>query len=345
MDAAHFKVISFVVPCYNSAEYLDKCVESLLPAGEDAEIILVNDGSTKDDTSELIHAWEKRYPGIIVAIDQENKGHGGAVNTGLAAANGLYFKVVDSDDWLDENSLNQVMDYIRSQQGSPNPTDMVIANYVYEKVYEGKHTTIDYSSIFPVKQVFSWGEVGHFSQGQFILMHSIVYRTALLKYCNLRLPEHCFYVDNIFVYVPLPYVKTMYYLNVDMYRYFIGREDQSVNETVMMGRIDQQMRITRFMIDAVALPDANLNPKLERYMEKYLSMMMCICSLFLRMKGDDESKRELKDLWIYLRDNSPELYHVVRHHVLNVASNLPTKLGKQIGIGGYKIAQKIFKFN
>ena len=69
-------------------------------------------------------------------------------------------------------------------------------------------------------------------------MHSVIYRTQMLHDCGLELPKHTFYVDNIFVYVPLPNVKTMYYMDVDLYRYYIGREDQSVNEKVMIGRIE-----------------------------------------------------------------------------------------------------------
>ena len=73
--------------------------------------------------------------------------------------------------------------------------------------------------------------------------------THLLRECGLELPKHTFYVDNIFVYQPLPHVKTMYYLDVNFYRYYIGREDQSVNESVMIGRIDQQIRVTKLMLD------------------------------------------------------------------------------------------------
>lgn len=340
------KVLSFVVPCYNSAEYLDHCVESLLPAGDDVEIILVNDGSTKDNTSEKIHEWERRCPGVVRAIDQENKGHGGAVNTGLENACGLYFKVVDSDDWLDESALGQVMDYLRTQMADSDPTDMVIANYVYEKVHEGTHKTMSYKNVFSQFREFGWKDTHSFRQSQYILMHSIIYRTQLLRDCGLKLPEHCFYVDNIFVYVPLPHVRTMYYLPVDLYRYFIGREDQSVNESVMLARIDQQIKVTRCMIDAVDLPDPNIDAKEEKYMESYLSMMMTICSIFLRMKKDDPmADQKLSNLWEYLENTHPELYRIVRHRLMNVAANLPTKFGKKVGNTGYHVAQKIFKFN
>ncbi len=338
------KTISFAVPCYNSAEYMDKCIESLLKCGDDIEILIVNDGSFKDNTAEIADAWEQRCPGIVKAIHKENGGHGSAVNAGLANATARYFKVVDSDDWLDEEAMAEVMKYLRLQMELKDPTDMVIANYVYEKVYENTRTVMRYKNVFPENREFGWDEVGHFNQSQYLLMHSVIYRTDLLHDMGLQLPHHCFYVDNIFVYEPLPRVRTMYYLDVDMYRYFIGREDQSVNEKVMMGRIDQQLRVTRTMIDAVDVMSIE-HKRLRQYMENYLAMMMCICSVFLRMRNTPEDEEKREGIWRYLNEADPALYKRIRRSLLNLGTNLPTELGRRAGLGGYHIAQKIFKFN
>lgn len=339
------KTISFAIPCYNSAAYMDKCIESCLACGEDIEVIIVDDGSTKDETPQKADEWQRRYPDIVKVVHQENGGHGAAVNAGLAAAEALYFKVVDSDDWLDADAMAEVMAYLRRQIERRDATDLVVANYVYEKVFEDKRTAMRYRNVFPVGKEFGWRDIGHFSPSQYLLMHSVIYRTELLKDMGLVLPEHCFYVDNIFVYVPLPHVKSVYYLDVDMYRYFIGREGQSVNEDVMYRRIGQQLRITRIMIDSVDLPDAVAEKKLEHYMENYLSMMMCICSTFLRMHKKEEDEAKLRDIWRYLEERNPVLYKRVRHNVLNIGANLPTEAGRVIGQTGYKMAQKIFKFN
>ena len=338
------KTISFAIPCYNSAAYMEKCVYSLLPLGDDIEIILVNDGSTKDNTAEICDRLVEEHPDIIKAIHKENGGHGSAVNYGLDAAEGLYFKVVDSDDWLDVDSMNRVMVFLRKQLARRQAVDLVITNYVYEKVYEGTHTSMRYTNVFPTEKEFGWQDVGHFHSSQYLLMHSAIYRTQLLKDMNLRLPEHCFYVDNIFVYVPLPHVKTMYYFNEDVYRYFIGREDQSVNEKVMLSRIDQQLRITRVMIDSVDLNTID-QPKLRQYMHNYLSMMMCICSIFMRMEPTPENEEKRADIWQYLRNKDEKLYKEVRHSILNMGTNIPSEVGRRLGLAGYHLAQKIFKFN
>lgn len=338
------KTLTFAVPCYNSADYMDKCIESLLACGDDVEILIVDDGSTKDDTAEKADEWQARHPDIIKAIHKENGGHGSAVNAGLARASARYFKVVDSDDWLDADAMAPVMKYLRLQMELKDPTDLVIANYVYEKVFDGTRTVMRYKNVFPEGREFGWGEVGIFSPSQYLLMHSVIYRTELLRDMDLTLPEHCFYVDNIFVYEPLPHVKAMRYFDVDMYRYFIGREDQSVNESVMMGRIDQQLRVTRTMIDAVDVMAIDQR-KLRHYMENYLSMMMCICSVFLRMRNTPEDEKKRDEIWSYLKNADAALYRRVRTNALNLWTNVPTEMGRRIGLGGYHLAQKIFKFN
>ena len=342
------KTISFAVPCFNSADYMDKCIESLVKLDKgtgDVEVLIVDDGSTKDNTAAKADEWQERYPDIVVAIHKENGGHGSAVNVGLEHARGRYYKVVDSDDWLDEEAMEGIMPYLRSQCKLDEACDLVIANYVYEKVYEGTRTVIDYKNVFPTGTEFTWGDIGRFKPSQYLLMHSVIYRTELLRAINLKLPEHCFYVDNIFVYVPLPTVYSIRYFDVDMYRYFIGREGQSVNEETMKSRIDQQLRITRFMIDAVDLDCDVVQDKLRKYMSNYLSMMMCICSVFLRMIDTDEAEQKRRDIWSYLRDKRPNMYARIRHNMLNLGTNIPSELGRRVGLFGYRVAQKVFKFN
>ena len=342
------KTITFAIPCFNSEEYMDTCIKSILECDDgagDIEILIVDDGSQKDNTAAKADEWEQAKPGVIRALHKPNGGHGSAVNMGLANAQGVYYKVVDSDDWLDKDAMKPIMAYLREQCARPEPTDLVIGNYVYEKVFEGTRTVMDYKNVFPQGREFGWDDVGRFKSSQYLLMHSVIYRTELLRDMGLQLPEHCFYVDNIFVYVPLPYVRTIRYFDVDMYRYFIGREGQSVNEDIMMARIDQQIRITRVMINAVDPATEVPQRKLARYMENYLSMMMCICSVFLRMSGTPENEEKRQLIWMYLKHHRPKLYPIIRCNILNLGTNIPTGVGKALGLGAYHLAQKIFKFN
>ena len=339
------KLITFTVPCYNSAAYMDHCIETLLPAGEEAEIILVDDGS-KDDTGKIADAYAEKYPTIVRVIHQENGGHGEGVNQGLRNASGLYYKVVDSDDWLDEGALQTVLEKLRQFAASDNPVDLFIANYVYEHVEDNTQKVMRYTNVFPQNRVFTWNDIGRFRPSQYLLMHSVIYRTEMLRACGLELPKHTFYVDNIFVYQPLPSVKSMYYMDVDLYRYFIGRADQSVNEKVMVTRVDQQVRVTKLMIESHNLHALySSQPKLARYMISYLSMMMTISSIFLIIDGSPAALGKKTELWEYLRSHSPELYHKLKYRSISFVGNIPGYQGRKLSVKLYRLARKIYKFN
>ena len=252
---------------------MENCINSLLLGGEDVEILVVNDGS-KDLTGEIADAYERKYPGIVRAIHQENGGHGEAVNAGIRNATGLYFKVVDSDDWVDQDAYAKILTKLRELSGGEDTLDMLISNYVYEKEGAKRKKVMRYSTL-PQECLFTWKDAGRFRKGQYILMHSVIYRTKLLRECGLELPKHTFYVDNIYVYKPLPSVRNMYYMDVDFYRYYIGREDQSVNEKVMISRIDQQIQVNKIMVDEFDLWKIS-NRRLRHYMFNYLEIITVI---------------------------------------------------------------------
>lgn len=338
--------ITYVVPCFNSAEYMDHCIGSLLPHYDDVEIIIVNDGSTKDNTAEKADAWAAKYPNTIKVIHQENKGHGGAVMAGLRAATGVYFRVVDSDDWLDFNAANILLAKLRRFIASGSPVDLVVTNYVYEHTVSGSQKAINYRGALPQNRVFTWNELGFFGPGQNILMHSVTFRTQVLRDSGLELPEHTFYVDNIFVYVPLPYVQTLFYLPVNLYRYFIGREDQSVNEAVQIKRLDQQMRVTRIMVESVKLPDGAGNKKLASYMANYLGLIVAASSLFALLDGTPSGLRQRQQMWEHIDSVDPELKKFLGlRQWLVLGANLPGRIGRKLSVKLYRIAQRIYRFN
>ena len=153
-------------------------------------------------------------------------------------------------------------------------------------------------------------------------------------------------MDNIFVYKPLPYCKAIYYMNVNLYHYFIGREDQSVNETVMMGRIDQQLRVNKPMIDYLNAEHAKLaDKKCRKYMLKYLQMITMVSSVYCIKIGTDESLAKRDELWAYLKETDGKAYSKLRHNSIGVALNVSNKLGRKVVDSGYKVSRKIFKFN
>ncbi len=340
------KIISFVVPCYNSQEYMEKCINSLLVNNDsDIEIIIVDDGST-DNTASIADKFEADYPDIIKTVHQTNGGHGKGVNTGLKYATGEFFKVIDSDDWVDPKALEAVLTALRMFVSSDIALDMMITNYVYEHVADGKQNIISYTGVFPENKVFGWEDMIRIDPIRYIIMHSVTYRTKLLRDCGLVLPEHTFYVDNLVLYHPLPYVKRMFYLNVDFYRYYIGRTDQSVNEKVMIGRIDQQIKITNILLDDHDLNSIKADsPKLGKYMIYYLSIIYTITSTLLALDNTPQSDQKFVELWQRLKDKDNKLYKKIRYFSKAFFMALPGKAGKRVSKAIYKIVRRVYKFN
>lgn len=335
-------LLSIAIPSYNSEAYLHYCVHSLAVGGEQVEILIINDGSS-DKTQEIAESLAAKFSNVR-AIHQENKGHGGAVNTGIREAKGKYFKVVDSDDWVDVHAYLKILETLAQLEHNQTSVDAFISNFVYEKEGQSRKKSMSYEDVLPAHQIFTWNQVGAFSKGQYMMMHSLIYRTNLLREVDLELPEHTFYVDNIFVFTPLQSVQKMYYLPVDFYRYFIGRNDQSVNESVMIKRIDQQLKVNRILVDSLDL-DAIDNPDLRSYLLNHVEITTIISCALLNRGGTAEHMMKKQELWHYIEEQNPELFKVIRNGLLGQLTNLYGLPGRKISNAVYKIAKRIYGFN
>jgi glycosyltransferase involved in cell wall biosynthesis len=340
------KLLTVVIPCFNSAAYMEKCIQSVLSGGEEVEIIIVNDGSTKDHTAQIADHYATKYPSIIKAIHKENGGHGSAVNAGMQEAKGIYFKVVDSDDWVDESGLRKVLSLLKEIEKKNESIDMLVSNFIYDKQGSAKKRMMSYENVLPKDQYFTWEDVGTFRLDQYIMMHSIIYRREILRTCRLTLPHHMFYVDNIYVYFPLPYVKKMYYLDVNLYHYFIGREDQSVNEKVMISRIHQQVKINQMLFDRYDLNNQIETIRLKQYMYRYLELITVVSSVLLLKEGSSEKLEMKKQLWEYMKTSNKQMYKKLRYKtILGYIMHLPGTVGRKIVIDIYYTMQRKIGFN
>jgi len=336
----NIKLLSIVVPSYNSQDYLRQCLDTVVRGGQEVEVIVVDDGST-DSTADIAREYCCRFPGIVRLEQKENGGHGSAVNRGLEVATGTYFKVVDSDDWLDTPDYISVLSLLRSI-GS---VDLLIANYVYEYSYNGKHKVMRYRNVFPQGKIISWDSIHRFRFDQLMLMHSMFYRTALLRQYGLKLPEHTFYVDNLVAYLPLPYVKSLVYLDCSPYHYSIGRVGQSVNTQVMIKQIDQQLKVTRIMIEAYDVFNDIENENLKRYMLFYLSMMVAITVTHIYIAQDKELSCKADELWDFIRQRDEKLYAVLRRSFINSCINFGRKISPRLISQGLNVVKHIYKFS
>ena len=339
------KTLTFVVPAYNMTEYLERCVMSLIAAkrNDDIEVLIVDDGSS-DGTLEMAQKFEARYPGIMRAIHQENKGHGGAVNTGIAAASGMYVKVVDADDWVGPESLEQVMAVLREEADSTEPIDMLVTNYVYDKVGKRNKHVVNFRHAMKAGERLAWNDLGHFGLAEYILMHALTYRTAVVRESGMQLPEHTFYVDFIYAYQPFPWVKTMKYLDTPFYHYFIGRDGQSVQTDVMIRRVDQLRLVNQCMVRAT--PERDTVPDgLYRYMIHFLAIESSVASVFMILSRDPENYEKKKDMWDDIKAYSPTIYKDVRKKAMSRALNLRGSIGRFVIRKGYFVAEHVVGFN
>lgn len=337
------KYITFTIPCYNSENYMRRCVDSLLVGGEDVEILIIDDGSS-DRTGAIADEYEMLYPNIVKAVHKPNGGHGSGVNKGLELAHGLYYKVVDSDDWFDRDAYLKMLDKIKSFEVAQFP-DLIICNYVYDHLDEGIQKPMNYRNVFPTEKMCNWNTIGHFHPSQYLIMHALMFQTKVLRQSGVKLPEHTFYVDNLFSYQPLPYAKNLYYMDIDLYHYYLGREDQSVNEKVLMKRIDQQIRVTELVAKSVDLREVKkMYPKLAAYMMRNISIMLSISSIHLLLIKTEEAFQKRKRMWEQVKDYDRMLYYRLRCSTLSGLTYLPGRLGGKITVGGYRMARKIYQF-
>lgn len=338
------KYLSFVIPCYNSSAYMENCIKSVLHLGPDVEILIIDDGSTKDDTLKIAKKYEKKYPSICRAIHKSNGGHGDVLNVGIKKAKGLFTKVIDSDDWLGKNEAKKLLDTIKKLEKEKAGVDLVVTNFIYDKVGVTNKKVMSYEDALPKNKVITWGDIRPFKVGTYMLMHALTYRTKVLRDSKILLPKHTFYVDNIYAYQPFPFVKKLYYLDVNLYHYFIGREDQSVNEKVMIGRLEQQYRVTRIMLYKVNLNKVK-EEKLRKYMLNYMSILMTITSILSIKSGDKKWLKEKDKLWAELKKKNKKLHDELYYTFVGIGVNLPGSIGRSIALFVYTLAQKIYGFN
>ena len=332
------KYISFVVPCYNSEEYMEKCIDSLLIGKDDVEIIIIDDGS-KDNTGKIADKYQKKYPKIVKVIHQENGGHGEGINAGLKHATGKYFKVVDSDDWLDEEAYKKLLKEIKHID-----TDLVVCNYVYTYTDGRSDHTISFANVYEEGKVLTWDDIHKFKVTQYPSLHSMMYKKSVLDKSNIDLPKHVFYEDNLFIYLPLINTKTILYLDLDLYRYYIGRADQSVQESQMIKRSSHQVLVSERVCTAYDLSEIK-NKKLRKLMTRECIFLMTIGVVFSRLAFTKEGEKQYKELWKSVKEKNPKLYRRMRYFSMATWVSIPGTLGRWIMKLGYRFAHSLVNFN
>lgn len=336
-------IVTFVVPCYNATAYLERSVGSILAAPGNFELLIIDDGST-DESLALARRLAEQDDRVRI-ITQTNGNWGAVVNHAIVLARGTYFKIVDADDHVDPETVTQVLERLTKQRDEGELPDLVVTNYVYDRVSDNSQHTIHYRGFFPEGRVAPWKDLGHPNTDQIIMVHASWFRTELLRDVALvKLPEGICYTDSLLVLQSVPYVHTILYLDLDVYYYLIGREGQSVDVDMVVKNIDQQLFVTERAIELVDYEELHKKePNQANVMLRYLSCMMSICTIYLFMDGSPGAIEKNRQIWARMKEISPWLSRKIFWTKAGLA-NRHTRAARWGAVKVYGIVQNIFKF-
>lgn len=262
------KILSIAVPVYNTELYLARCLDSMIydkRIFDDIEIIVVNDGS-KDHSLLIAKQYEKRFSCIKV-VDKKNGGHGSTINAALKVACGKYFRVVDSDDWL---NMTEFPEYVKALKKVD--ADAVITDYRKEMAFDGEVADFHFSKKLEFNKLYRLDKDASLFGNDYFHMAATAFRTSCLRDADLVLDEKCFYVDMEFVVFPLKTVNSFVRLNFNLYRYLIGRTEQSVNMKSMFNRRADHEKVLRKLLEFYRENDFSEVKK--AFIQNIISLMM-----------------------------------------------------------------------
>ncbi len=262
------KLVTICVPGYNVERYLERCIRSLLDHkfAEETEILIIDDGS-RDHTPDIAKIFEIQYPGIVRLIQKENGGHGSTINRAISEGVGKYFMVVDGDDWIDGKQFSQVLEKVKN--GSID-TDIISSNYHEVNMESGESTpwiqqaTIEYGRALP----FDGIDV----ENVYFTLASTMFKLSLLRETNKPLQEHTFYVDVEYILFPIPYVKTVMFVENFIYKYCRGNAEQSVHIPTMVNRYDHHERVMKRVLEYET--QCSIAPKQKVYYDSILKRLL-----------------------------------------------------------------------
>lgn len=300
------KCLTILIPVYNTEKYIKRCLDSLLIPSvlNDIEIIVVSDGS-KDSSVEIVKGYINRYPDTIVLIDKENGGHGSTINAGLKQANGKYFRVLDSDDWFNTLDFIKFVERLRYENA-----DLVVTDYCKEHTYNSKSEFFEYKNL-QEHVLYEFDKINlEMLNGEYFVMATSTYKTEILRKSGLKLLENTFYVDMQYNVVPITSVQTFVYYHLDIYRYFIGRKEQSMNMDNFVRNQNDHKKMIKWLIEYYTSISGKLSPNKREYIEMILTYTLNThYSIYCEYdKNHKRAYTEILDFDKYLLQTNKALY-------------------------------------
>lgn len=302
------KVLSIVIPVYNTEKYIKRCIDSIVGSDyvDDIELIIVSDGSA-DSSISIVKEYIKKYPKSIFLIEKENGGHGSTINAGLRIASGKYFRVIDSDDWVSTIDFDKYILRLKNED-----CDLVVTNYSQEHIYSG--TSINYNySFLNDNIVYNFNDFDlNDLNGEYFVMATSTYKTSLINNGNVSLFEKTFYVDMQYNVQTFLNVTNFVYYDLNVYKYFIGRKDQSNNYNSFVKNKLNHEKVIKYLIDFYVSNKDVISSNRLCYYKKIIYYMLythyTIYCIYDNNKFD--AYKNIKRFDKYLKDSDAELYNI-----------------------------------
>lgn len=298
------KILSISVAAYNAEKWLAKCLDSFcIPEIMDKiEVLIVNDGSA-DKTAEIAYEYVSKYPNTFILINKENGGHGSTINTGIKAATGKYFKLVDADDWVTEEGI---VDLVKIAIGCS--ADAIISPY-YKFYMNCNNMQIqnilqcefnDYGKVIEIENI---AEKCEFS------LPSLTFKTSLLKDNFTEITEKCFFVDIEYDAFYSCYISNALVSIIPVYVYRLGNENQSVALKNMVKRRDQHLTVCKKLMEFYDNTYETVTEANSQIIKKMISNLYSNqVRILLEIEDKTQSKKELSSFIIFIKTNYASVY-------------------------------------
>lgn len=303
------KILTVVVPSYNVEAYLEEGLESFIHPEimEDIEVLIVNDGSL-DGTEAIGKRYEQLYPNTFRVITKENGGHGSTINRGIAEAEGMYFKVVDGDDWVDTKNFCRLVKMLKRVN-----VDVLGSNYTMiddqtrkpSKLQEHPFDGLEYGRVYQLEEI-----VGKTT----VPMHAMTIKTELLRKMKVQIDEHMFYVDMEYITFPIPYVKTFLFIEPSVYRYRLGLPNQSMSIKKMQSNLKNHLHVLLRLQRYMEHMDDRLTDAQRAYMNDILGWMIgSQMKIYISFPLGSGMRKEAMKLDAYMKHKNPAAWNSVKN--------------------------------
>lgn len=317
------KVLTVVVPAYNAEQDLENNLISLCrPAFlRDVQVIVVDDGST-DATGQIADRWAEAYPGTVEVIHKKNGGHGSGINVGIQAAKGVYFKVVDADDWVEEQAFANLLDTLRKARA-----DAVVSGFYWALEEAGKQPA-EFRRRAEIEEPFSGVEYGKVYQFDeiadrlYLKMHGLTFRTEILQKQHIYIDENCYYVDTEYILYPIPYIETVLFIPDFVYQYRIGRNGQSVSLVKMQQNAacyDKVLRSLLLFLRKCRSGEQTCSEEKIFYMEGIIARVVAgKIKILLSFPASRLHRQQLEEFDRNIQKTAPSVYRANRNRAVQL---------------------------